>query len=162
MGLAALSGWCNLIPMISPSITWTDIAKHSTNMEDLQEVIGRAVADTSTQQCMEINTFHLTGDMLNDIVKIDLAPGWGLPVWFNLQHGICILNLLPTSAGQVTEIQQIEDNCREKQNMRTFVDAQRRNKADPQMPADTYEALKKNVATYGMYLLTLFGHNCQH
>ena len=90
---------------------------------------------------------------------MDLAPGEGLPVWSNLQRGMCILNSFPISAGQVTEFQRIEDNYREAQNTRTFADAQRRKKSDPQMAADTYEALKKHVTTYGMYLLTLFGKN---
>ena len=30
------------------------------------------------------------------------------------------------------------------------------------MPADEYETLKKNITTYGMYLLTLFSDQCQH
>ena len=75
MGLAVLSGWCNLVPTILPPIIWMEIAKHSTNMEDLQQVIGRAVADTASQHCVEINTFHLTDNMLKDIVRMDLAPG---------------------------------------------------------------------------------------
>ena len=80
MGLAVLSGWCNLIPTISPPIIWTDIAKHSANMEDLQRVIGRAVADTATQQDLEINTFHIRDNVLKDIAKMNLAPGGGLLV----------------------------------------------------------------------------------
>ena len=67
----------------------------------------------ATQHCVEINTFHLTKDMLEDIVKQDLAPGGGLTVWSNLQCGMCILDSLPTSAGRVTEFQQIEDKYRE-------------------------------------------------
>ena len=77
MGLAALSDWCNLIPRILPPIICTEIVKHLTNMEDLRRVIRRAVADTATQQYDKINTFHLTDDMLEDIVKMDLAPGGG-------------------------------------------------------------------------------------
>ena len=82
---------------------WTDIVKHFTNMEDLRRFIGRAVKDTASEQAVEMNTFHLTDDMLKDVIKLDLAPGGGLPVWSNLHRGMCILNMLPTSAGQITE-----------------------------------------------------------
>ena len=67
------------------------------------------MSDTATQRYVEINTFHLTDDMLKDNVNMDLAPGEGLPVWSNLQRGMCILNSFPISAGQVTEFQRIED-----------------------------------------------------
>ena len=71
------------------------------------------MADTVSQQCVEINTFHPADEILKDIARLDLAPGGGLLVWSNLQHGMCILDSLPTSAGQLMEFQQIEDNYRE-------------------------------------------------
>ena len=66
-------------------------------MEDLRRVIERAVEDTAAEQAVEINTFHLTDNMLKDVIKLDVAPGGGLPVWPNLQRGVCILNMLPTT-----------------------------------------------------------------
>ena len=136
--------------------------KHSASVEDLQQVIGRAVEDTAAEQAVEINTFHLMDDMLKDVIKLDVAPGGGQPVWSNFEHGVCILNMLPTTTEQIKVDQRIEDNYRETQATRTFVDAQGWNKADPQMPAGTYESLKENAMAYRMYLLTLFGHNYQH
>ena len=38
---------------------------------------------------------------------------------------------------------------------------QRRN-GQPLMPAHDYKSLKKNVTTYGMYLLAFFGVDCPH
>ena len=162
MGMAAFSSWSNLIPTIAPPAVWSDIVKHSADMEDLRRIIGRAVEDVAAEQAVEINTFHLTDNMLKDVIKLDLMPGGGLPVWSNLQHGVCILNMLPKSAEQISVSQRVEDNCWETMATRTFADTQRQNKADPQIPENTYESLKKNITTYRMYLFALYGQNCQH
>ena len=58
--------------------------------------------DTAAEQAVEINTFHLMDDMLKDVIKLDVAPGGGQPVWSNFEHGVCILNMLPTSTEQIT------------------------------------------------------------
>ena len=50
-----------------------------------------------------------------------------------------------------------EDNYRDTVGTRTFAEAEKKGKGQPRMPADNYEKLKKNVTTYGIYLLTFFG-----
>ena len=109
--------------MVSHPLIWKKIVENSTKMEDLRRIIKQqAVADTASRQGLEISTFYLTDDMLKDIVRMDLAPGGGLPVFSNLQCGMCILHTLPTSAGQVSEFQQIEESYRKTKNTRTFAD----------------------------------------
>ena len=61
---------------------------------------------------MEIGKFYPTDEMLKDVIKLDVAPGGGLPVFTNLQREISMLNTLPTSAQQVSETQQMEENIR--------------------------------------------------
>ena len=77
----------------------------------------------AAEQAMEINTFHLTNDMLKVVIKLDVTSGGGLPVWSNLQHGVCILNMPPMSAEQIPVSQWVEDNYRETMATRTFTDA---------------------------------------
>ena len=55
-------------------------------------------------QIVEISKFYLTDDMLKGIIRLDLAPGGGLPVLDNLQRGMSILNTLPTSAQVMSKI----------------------------------------------------------
>ena len=111
---------------------------------------------------MEIYTSLFTDEMLKDILKLDLAPGGSLPVWANLQQRMCILNLLPRLASQVAEYQHTEQYYMDMTVTHTFADAQRKSKGEPHIPADKYGTLKKNITTYAMYLLTLFGDKCQH
>ena len=75
---------------------------------------------------------------------------------------MCILKSLTTSASQVADSQCTEQNYRDTAGTHTFSDAQRKIKNKPRMPADEYETLKKNITTYAMYLLTLFGDQYQH
>ena len=79
-------------------------------MEDLQRIIGRAVEDAALEQDVETWTFHPTKKMLKDVIKLDVAPGWGLPVWSNLQWELCILKKLPTSTEKISVSQRVEDN----------------------------------------------------
>ena len=51
--------------------------KNLTNMEDLRQIIKRAVADTVSRQGLEIGMFYLMDDILKDTIKLDLAPGGG-------------------------------------------------------------------------------------
>ena len=80
-----------------PSLLWTEIEKNPTNVEDFRRIIKRAVNERARLQAMDISKFHLTDDMLKDIIKLDLAPGGGLPVFTILQRGMIVLNTLPTS-----------------------------------------------------------------
>ena len=123
LGMAASSGWCNIVPPISPPKIWTNITRRHENHEDLRRVIARHVAGTADQMRMEIYTFQSIYDMLKDIVRLDIAPRGSLPVWLNLQRGMCILNLLPTSASQVAKYQRTEQNYRDTAGTHTFVDA---------------------------------------
>ena len=119
--------------LIAPPKVWTDIAKNHANYEDLRRVIARHVAETANQMCMEIYTFQFTDDMLKDTLKLDVAPGGALPVWSNLQQGMCIVNSLPTSAIQGAEYQSTEKNYRDTVGMRTFKESQRKIKGEPHM-----------------------------
>ena len=121
--MAAISGWCGIIPTIAPPKVWTDIAKHHANYEDLRYVIARHVAEIVDQMRMEIITFQFTDDMLKDILRLDVAPKGALQVWSNLQQGMCILNSLPTPASQVAEYQRTVQNYRDTVGTRTFADA---------------------------------------
>ena len=103
-----------------------------------------------------------TNDMLRDILKINVAPGGSLMVRSNLQRAMCILNSLPTSATQVAEYQRTEQNYWEMAGMHTFADPQEKSKGEPRMPVDDYETVKQNITMHAMYLLTLFGDQCQH
>ena len=82
--MAALNGWCNRMAGHAPPLIWTDTAKNSTNMEDCHLLIKTAVIDTAKQHGLEISKFYLTDGMLKDIIKLDFAPGGGLPVISNL------------------------------------------------------------------------------
>ena len=84
MGMAVLNGWCNFISGHAPPLLWTDIAKNSTNMEDCHRIIERAVTDTARNQGLEICKFYTIDNMLNNVIKFDFAPGWGLLVFVNL------------------------------------------------------------------------------
>ena len=97
------------------------------------------------------------GDMLKDVVKLDFAPGEGLPIFPNLQHGMCILNTLSTTANQVSEWQRMETHYRETKHTRTFAYASKGHKKEPQKTADTYDMLRKNITTYTMFLVAMFG-----
>ena len=57
------------MPEFASPLIWMDIAKNSTNMEDLCRVIKRAVSDTVSHQGLEISKFYLTDDMLKYVVK---------------------------------------------------------------------------------------------
>ena len=59
--------------------------------------------ETAKQQGLEISKFYLPYAMLKDVIKLDFAPGGGLPMFVNLQQGMSILNTLPTSANQVSK-----------------------------------------------------------
>ena len=63
MGMVALNGWCNHIPGDTPPLIWTDIVKNSTNMEDVRQIIERAISDTASRQGLEISQFYLTDDV---------------------------------------------------------------------------------------------------
>ena len=41
--------------------------------------------------------------------------------------------------------------------MRTFADAEIRKNSDPQKPAGTFDVLRKNITTYTMFLVAMFG-----
>ena len=122
MGMVALNGWSNLMPEFTPPLILTDIGENLTNVKDLLRLIEieRAVADTASRQGLEMSKLYLTDDMLKDIVRLDLAlaPGGGLPVFSDLQHGMCILNTLHTTVSQVSEWQLIEENYRETKKTR--------------------------------------------
>ena len=111
---------------------------------------------------MEIYTFQFTDDMLKDIKNLNVALGGNEPVWQTLQRGVCILNCLQKSATQLAINKRTEDNYRYTAVTRIFVDAEKKGKGQPQMPADKYESLKKTVTAYSMCLLVFFGENCPH
>ena len=73
-------------------LLWTDIARNSTNIKDCRLIIKRTVHEAAKLQAVEIRMFYLTDEMLKDIIKLDLAPGGGLPVFGNLQTGMSMLN----------------------------------------------------------------------
>ena len=79
-----------------------------------------------------------------------------------LQCGVRIFNTLPTTANQVSKWQRMETNHRETRNTRTFADAEKKHKEEPRKPADTYAMLRKNIRTYAMFLLVLFGQESRH
>ena len=74
MGMAALNGWCNRISGNVRPFIWMDIANNFTNMEDLHQIIKRAVTDTARNQDLEISKSYLTDNMLKDVVRLDFAP----------------------------------------------------------------------------------------
>ena len=82
--MTAISGWCGIVPPISPPKVWTDIATYHANHGDLRRIIASHVAGTVDQMCMKIYTFQFMDDMLKDILKLGVAPGGSLLVWFNL------------------------------------------------------------------------------
>ena len=102
MGLSALNKWCDCMVGNPPSLLWTEIEKNPTNVEDFRRIIKRAVNERARLQAMDISKFHLTDDMLKDIIKLDFAPGGDSPLISNLQQGMSILNTLPTTANQVS------------------------------------------------------------
>ena len=160
--MAAISGWCGIKPPAKLPEIWALVKKHQATAEDLQRILVRSVKDTAYNMHMEIHKFHFTDDMLKDIKNINVAPGGNEPVWHTLQRGICILNCLPKSATQVALEKRTEENYRDTAETRTFAEAEKKGKGQPRMPADDYESLKKNVTTYGMYLLAFFGKECPH
>ena len=127
------------------------------NMEDLQQILERAISNTESHQGLEISKFYLTDDTLKDVIKLDLTPGGELAVFLNLQRGMCIPNTLPTSANQVSEWQRMETHYRETKHTRTFAYASKGHKKEPQKTADTYDMLRKNITTYTMFLVAMFG-----
>ena len=78
-------------------------------------------------------------------------------MFLNLQRGMSILNTLRTTANQMSKWQRMKKNYRGAKNMRTFADAEKSNRKEPQKPADTYDMLKKSITLLAMFLLMLFG-----
>ena len=108
-------------------------------------------------QGVEISNIFLTNVILKDLIQLTLIPGGGLPVWENLQWGICILNNLPTSAQLVSETPQKEKNLMDTKSKCTHKKAEKVSKKDRRKPAGNYDKLLKNVTRYVMFILALFG-----
>ena len=120
-----------------PSLLWTEIEKNPTNVEDFRRIIKRAVNERARLQAMEISKFHLTDGMLKDIIKLDLAPGGGLPVFYDLAtRNDCAEHL--THIGAVSEQDPVNvEKYRETRNTRTYNEAEKGIKKDPRKSAGT-------------------------
>ena len=95
--------------------------------------------------------------MLNDLIKSDLAPGECLLVWDNLQCGMIVINTLPTSAQGVSKTQREEKDYGDTKHTHNYDEAEKGSKKDPCKPVGTYDKLRKNVTTYAVSILALFG-----
>lgn len=159
---SALGGWCGTANMEEIDILWHKLEEYQPSTEECRTLIMNRVAKVAEEECVEVSEFYLEDEMVNDIVKMKMAPNGRNPVWEALQRGMCMLNCLPSNSKQRYTTQQRDKNRRDTSHTRTLDEAEKLSKKDPRKPAGDYERLLKNVSTYAILLLSLFGKKCPH
>jgi len=144
---SALGGWCGTANMEEIDILWHKLEEYQLSTEECRTLIMNRVAKVAEEECVEVSEFYLEDEMVNDIVKMRMAPNGRNPVYDALHRGMCVLNALPSNSRQRFTTQQRDKNRRDTSHTRTLDEAEKLSKKDPRKPAGDYERLFKNVST---------------
>lgn len=159
---SALGGWCGTTILDQIPVVWTKLEEYQVSVEESRSIIMKEVQRVADEEGVEIYDFYLEDDMVKDIIQVKMAPNGRNPVWEALQRGMCILNCLPSTSKQKVVTQRRDKNMNETKLTRTYDEAEKFSKKDPRKPPGEYERVFKNITTYCMLLLALFGKRCAH